>query len=282
MSANFAPPPLLGTLFINDPPDIDGWSETYYLKTAAYATGWTYLMEIARARMRMLCTDNILAFARVSATNVRGDSYTEPLPLFPGKNSWNAVAGTEDAGMPNNVVLWCPQRSANALVKATRPIHGIPKSLMEDGEDGRQFSPSPAWDKVFDEYAEVLKNRSVLVHVTVPRSGQGATTLVNAITADQTVISVDSGDQFPSKPRFGILIGTEVLNVIEFMSATVWRVLRAQDGSTAAAAIQGAPVKGLPLDKIVQADLTSISYPLRTRYRKVGRPFGLLQGRRAD
>jgi Flp pilus assembly protein TadG len=69
-----------------------------------------------------------------------------------------------------------------------------------------------------------------------------ATTLSAAITNSQTSITVSSKTGFPSSGQYRIVVGSEVMLVTAGAGTTTWTVTRAQDGTSKAAASNGAAV----------------------------------------
>lgn len=272
---------LYGQLFINDPGDNDGWSEGYYMKTPDAQTAFDGLVDqIYPKRRVMLGPEYKLVHARVSNCSIRGDAFTAPLPAEP-KMNWGLFASEPGYGAPNNLVLSYTLEAANPAFKSHRPLHGLPNARINRTEDSRLFLPGPFWDSAFLPFIDVLKDLCQLPKVSATASGSKQTLLVDAITDTSPFIHLANETIFPKKPGFWLKVGAEQMKVITVQGEGFYEVQRPFEGSTPAAHAAGSLVTAQPLDVVTFQPITKASYPARCTYHKVGRPFGLLVGRRA-
>lgn len=158
-------PPLYAQFLINDDGDIEGWSEGYWLDFSDYEACLNYALKtLWPARRGLLPDDSNLFAIRVSATNKKGDVYTK-FPIIDPKNppSWNIATGEEGKSMPNNLVLWLRQFTANNQVRAVRPLHGLPYNTLESGVKAREFFDSAEWKAQFAKFHAVMTGGKVFL-----------------------------------------------------------------------------------------------------------------------
>ena len=155
-----------------------------------------------------------------------------PAPLI--QTLFEIIAGVQSGTLPNKP----------AAQAALATITGWPLADIEsfDGALGLVFPGSYMTPAVYDAL-RTLEAMSVAVNVSGPVVSAVGTTLTLPITSGQNNLTVQSAIGFPA-PNFYINIGAEILLVTGFGGAdnTTWSVLRAQQGTTGAAAVIGTPV----------------------------------------
>lgn len=270
---------IYGQIFINDSGDREGWSEGYWLKATDYDDALAALADdLWPARRALMSSDAQCKLLRVSKTNVRGDTKVfRPKPI--NKSSTTAddelrtFSGFTALG---NACLFLRFEAANPKIRAIHPIHGLPWTEMDDVEAIRQWKPQPSWIRRFDRFVRSLKDNCCLI------SNQGV------ITSDNYSLSLVAGLASGSNAagvgpiKVGDLVtgyGIPKKTYVTFLGSTT--VGLSQQATTTAADVQLKFKHKKPLD-IQRANIESVIMPDEVRFRKLGRPFGLLQGRRRN
>jgi len=268
---------LFVTLFFNDKGDREGWSESYWSRTTDYETCITkYTKEFLPIRRAMMAGDIKCELIRVSKTSVRGDTrISRPADIPTKQDPEHDFSGSyvNDTTF-GNVALYVRSETANVQVHAVRPIHGIPEFEVPDKEAIRDWTPSARWVRRFNAYRDFLKaDCSLITRVQASSELQ--------ISADSTAgtYKLENSGGFS-----GVSVGWNVIGgaMPEGQKVTVvgetFVLLAKPVGAT------GLQIKytfrAPPVPTYTAHDITKVIMPFELRYRKLGRPFGLLRGAR--
>ena len=272
---------ILGTIGWNDSDDPDGFSESYWLRTSVMADAKTKLKAIYLARRKMMCDDIRVQFLRVSDPNIRGDSLIdkpfEDQKTPPNYNTYQTVSPKPNS-LPDGLVIFADVRTANALIRAQRPLHAIPTPMLSFQQQAfagsRDVFSSSAWEAGFDAWAKALIANASIVHRTASYTNviaAGTLTPRYSVITDITPTAIAVGDYAVA---VGIPKGTRVVAI---GASTVTLTAAATTPSIQQTLITFKRLTGYTY---AGEAITSVSHAKKFAYRRTGRPFGSLQGRR--
>jgi hypothetical protein len=144
--------------------------------------------------------------------------------------------------------------SAPGDITPTNPTPGVTFTAGGRGANGAIVEDTSAWSNCSYQgwlytrpgLTTGLADREVISNLlTFCICGHYVTTLVKAINATQTSVTVASSAGFPSTPFNVTVGGTGETMTVTNVLGTTWTVVRGQDGTTAAAAAAGATLSTL-------------------------------------
>lgn len=276
------PGPFRGTMFFED--GIQGWSETHWYTGALtdYSVILGFLQDLAIQRARLLSESARISYLRVSDDSVRGDALVTTISL-----SGSAVGGkltVPPPGAPpwNSILL---RKQAGALYHGMEHLRGVPIGILTD-PTGPTFN-DPSWPNAFGlatppglktYVGQLLLNWGMKV-ILKPPDTPAVPILAQIAAGPPTVFAVAAGSFLTGQkvraqgltPRFP-LTGYNGINANAGVPQNVFFPAQTQPYSWQASGVFIAKVQAVkPYSSIVIR---------KEAERRVGRPFGLLAGRR--
>ncbi len=126
-----------------------GWSEVYPLQVADYTTALAVLTTTKNLRLAMMAPDINLIGARISDTDVKGDSFPTGF-LFPTTGTY--VPGAGEKTFATDYALRCGLYGGPAK-RSVRFVRGV-SNLNIDGNG--HYIPTAAWDATLDAWLNQL------------------------------------------------------------------------------------------------------------------------------
>lgn len=275
---------LYGQIFFGDKGDPVGWSEGYWLNGVDYAKAFDNLKSVIYPARRGIMAQDLRAVSfRVSKTTIRGDTITQKIdPDDTHPPTFNQKAKTECSSLPDGVAIYARFNTANNRIWCIKPLRAVPSTVLDliaDDESNTALigDDAKAFKSLFDRFSDSLVGIAgcvsrvppadpVILDCTIPVAPDktlvtGASTAL--INPGQQAICpgfLPSGTYVVSKTSGTITVSKESLQPVPFTASVTFK-------NRATGSFTYEPITGAELDNQV-------------RYRKIGRPFGLLRGRR--
>jgi hypothetical protein len=216
---------------------------------ASPAATFNFLSEAVNIQKSPLSLDAITYLLTPPAPVVIGASTTLTAPITSAQST---ISVASDAGFPAPN-FYIQIGSEILQVTAVGGVGNTTWTVVRGQQGTTAFSASsgaaitPAgnggWTTTTQMTPANIASSLAAVQQAILQLLSASTTLASNITAAQPNITVSSDTGFPEPPFF-VYIGTEILQVTEVSGTgnTTWTVLRARQGTTAAAASSGAAV----------------------------------------
>jgi len=277
-------PPYYGQLFLNDTGDTEGWSEGYWIDKTNHKDAADFMENVLwPARKGLLSSDIQCVQIRVSDCALRGDAVNRFVNLgdkFP--DNYNLKSGSvSNRSLVNNLCLWIKISTANPEIKGVKPLRGLPQDVQIPtlGNQARLFRPPSGWGALFDAFKEAMKLTQLVVKTRVPRG-----LISSATNATPIAIQTPAPHNLSTGARVTIAgaKGNTAANgdwEITVTAADKFTLNTSVGNGTYTSG--GRWVQSSALASVFTvAQITDVEEPEILRYRKTGRPFGLLRARR--
>jgi len=277
---------LYGQIMYGDAGDPDGWSEGYWINGTNYEEALRVLERAIYPARRALMAQDIRAVGfRVSNTAIIGDAMvSKPAPNDKVPPTFNLKASSDSESLPNGCVIFARFETANLRVRSIRPLHAVPASVVSlvtpfSANRSVTGADSSAYKSLFDKFVQVMiAECGVVARVpapnpltyggTIPAAGGTVITAMSGITDIEPGMRVISGSFIPSGAR--VVSITSAPNTV-----TIDRPTTIPSAIAASIIFQKAATGAYGFNAFTDGQLDN-----QVRYRKTGRPFFLLRGRR--